>query len=128
MAVHNITRLPLRGFPATAASMNASFNGAPYLLERMGGFSICAAITETLASLAGTLKLQASNNAFLDNTNGDANSAATWVDIPSSSVTLTAGNTTVLWNVTDVHYEAVRVVWTRSTGQGTFLPFFLAKG
>lgn len=129
----NYTRNPDKGHASTATSMNASFNGTSanrtlYLVERMKSYSICADIVETSASLAGALKLQASNNAYLDNVNNDANPNAVWVDVPSSTITLTAGSTAIMWNVTDVGYECVRVVWTRTSGQGTFTPYFLAKG
>lgn len=123
----NLVRVPEKGHDATSQSMNASATLATYMVERMAGFSILANVVETLASLAGTLKLQASNNAWLDNVNMDVNPNAVWVDIPSSSVSLTAGNTTVMWNTTDVFYETVRVVWTHTTGQGTFTPYFMAK-
>lgn len=132
----NITRLPEKGRAASSVSMNASFNqastsstaGTVFLVERMKGFSICANIAESSASLAGTLKLQASNNAYADNVNMDGNAAAVWVDIASSSVTLTSGSTATMWNVTDAHYEAVRIVWTRTSGQGTITTYFMAKG
>ena len=123
----NITRVPEKGHDATAYSLNASSNPVTYLVERMAGYSILANIVESLATLTGTLKLQASNNAYLDNVNMNPNPAAVWVDIPNSTVTLTGGNTTAMWNTTDVFYESVRVVWTHTGGQGTFTPYFMAK-
>lgn len=123
----NIVRVPDKGHTATSYSLNATSNPVMYMVERMVGYSILANIVETSATLAGTLKLQASNNAWLDNVNMDVNPNAVWVDIPSSSVTLTGGNTSAMWNTTDVFYETVRVVWTRTGGQGTFTPYFMAK-
>lgn len=123
----NINRTPERGKTAVTQSMNASFNGAAYLVERMNIYSIIAQVLETSASLAGTLKLQVSNNAFTDNASFEENSNAVWDDLPSSSYTLTAGNDVWSWNVADVGYEAVRIVWTRTSGQGTIAPYFLAK-
>jgi hypothetical protein len=78
--------------------------------------------------LSGTLKLQASNNAFADRTNNETRSDAIWVDIPSSSTTLTGGSTQTFWNVSEAHYEAVRIVWTRTVGQGSMDIYFVAKG
>lgn len=127
----NYTRVPLKGKDVTPfqKDMSATFNGTPLLTERMTGFSICANITYGSGTLAGTLKLQASNNAFADNTSMELNPAAVWVDIPSSSITVSVtADTTAFWNVTDVFYEAVRVVWTRTSGTGTFSPYYLAKG
>lgn len=129
------TRVPDKGRLATSVSMNAPFNqtmgssiaNTTFWCERMHGFSLVLGITESVASLAGTLKLQASNNAYTDNTDLVSNPDAIWVDIPTSPVTLTAGSTQVLWNHTDVEYESVRIVWTSTSGQGTFLAYFLAK-
>lgn len=79
-------------------------------------------------SLTGTLKLQASNNCFADNVNGELRSDAVWVDIPSASATLDGGDDTVFFNITDANYEAVRLVWTRTAGQGSISTYILAKG
>ena len=115
-----------------SGSMNATFNGTAFLLDSMEGFSIAWAWTETSAALAGTLKLQASNNAFLDNPAYPAslniNPNALWVDIPGSSVTLVTGSGSQFWNVADVYYRSVRVVWTRTSGQGTYTANLWAKG
>lgn len=136
MSNMNITRVPHKGKTAPTVSMTASFNQADtssiantvFLVERMSGYSICAKWTESSAPLAGTLKLQASNNAYLDNVNMDNNPDAVWVDIPASSVTLTTGSGKQFWNVTDVRYEAVRVVWTRTDGDGSMVMYEMAKG
>lgn len=127
-----IARVPERGKVATPKSMNASFNGAvtdglAYLIERLSSFSIVASVTETSASLAGTLKLQISNNAFKDATSNTERSDAVWVDLASSSFTLTAGSDTYVWNFSYASYEAVRLVWTRTSGQGTVSAYFIAK-
>lgn len=123
-----IMRLPEKGKPGTSVSMNASFNGVPWKVDYLDGFSICADIAETSASLAGTFKLQVSNNCYLDNVNNELNPAAVWTDYPSSTVTLTAGSTTAFWNVSYAYFEAVRLVWARTSGQGTVTTYFLAKG
>ena len=78
--------------------------------------------------LEGTVKLQASNNAFQDNVNMELRDDTFWVDVPNMSATLDGGDDTVFWNVSDVYYEAVRIVWTRTIGQGTGQFYFLAKG
>lgn len=122
-----ISRVPEKGKTAVAQAMLASFNGTPYLMERLEGFSICAAVVETVATVAGSFKLQASNNAFADDAINRTNAGAVWVDIPSSSVPVSgAGN--FFWNVSDVNYEAVRIVWTSTGGDGNVSVYFLAKG
>lgn len=111
----------------SSQSMNASFDSNAFHLETLEGYSICAAWTETSATLAGTLKLQASNDAFTDNTNNQEKSGATWVDITGSSVAV-SGSGSQFWNVSDVYYKAFRIVWTRTSGQGTFTAYIHAKG
>lgn len=118
----------MKNFTASQSnSMNSSFNGQAYHVETLEGYSVCAAWTETSATLAGTLKLQASNDAFTDNVGNIEKSNATWVDITGSSVAV-SGSGSQFWNVSDVYYKAFRIVWTSSSGQGTFEAFIHAKG
>lgn len=78
--------------------------------------------------LTGTLKLQASNDAFLqDGWNNEENTSATWIDITGSSVAV-SGTGSQIWNVSDVYYSAARVVWTRTVGIGTYTAHITAKG
>lgn len=126
----NYTRWPERGRAATSVALAASTTAGPYLVERMHGFSICVNVVWASGTLAGTLKLQASNNCFADNVNNDLNSAAVWADIPSmtAAVSISSASTVVFFNVADVNYEAVRIVWTSTSGTGSATPYFLAKG
>lgn len=124
-----LLRVPgTKGQAGTPISMNATFMDRAYNIEHLDGYSICAQVIETVASLAGTLKLQASNNAFMDNTDNQENPNAIWVDVPSTSVALTAGSTNVFWDVSSAFYEAFRVSWTRTTGSGNVTLFIIAKG
>ena len=110
-------------------SMDASFNGAAFGLDGMVGFSIQGTYTESSAALSGTIKLQASNNAILDNpTAGTENPDAVWEDIDGADVTLTTGSGTFFFNVSDVYYRAFRVVWTRTDGEGSLTTYTWAKG
>jgi hypothetical protein len=113
-----------------SGSLNASFNGDAFLLDSMEGFSIATAWTET-AGLTGSFKLQASNNAFNDNpaypASLNVNASALWADIPGSTVAV-AGSGTQFWNVSDVYYRAVRIVWTNTAGTGTYAANIWAKG
>lgn len=107
--------------------MNATNNGAAVHLSNMEGYSIAAVWTESVAVLDGTMKLQASNNAFKDNVNNNEDSAATWIDITGSSVAV-SGSGSQFWNVSDVYYKSVRIVWTRTSGQGSYTAYITAKG
>ena len=113
-------------------SMSASFNGDALGLDSMEGYSIGLTWTETAGSVAGILKLQASDNAFLDNPGWpqsvNINPNATWTDITGTAATLTTGPGTQFWNVSDVYYRAVRVVWTRTSGSGAYVAELFAKG
>lgn len=110
-----------------AKSMNATFNDAAFGLENMEGYSITAAVTETSATLSGTLKLQACNDAFLDRGDLTEDSGATWVDLTGSSQSVSSSGN-FMWNVVGSYYSAVRVVWTRSGGQGTAKIIYRSKG
>ena len=109
------------------ASMNASFTSAAYHIEHLIGYSICGTWAQTAATLSGLIKLQASNNAFMDNVNNEENPDATWVDITGSSIAV-SGSGDQFWNVSDAYYKAFRIVWVRSGGQGTYTAFITAKG
>lgn len=113
----------------TGLSMTTSFNGTAIGVDHLEGLSVCIAVTETSASLAGTLKLQASNNAFLDtNSNNTVDPNAVWVDISGSSVALTAGSGNYMFNVSEIYYRAVRIVWTSTSGEGTAIAYWHGKG
>jgi hypothetical protein len=109
-------------------SFAASFNGDPMKLESIEGYSICA----SWSGGVGVLKLQASNNAQIDNV-GDltvaqmADPNAVWVDITGSSVAVN-GAGDQFWNVADVYYKWFRVVYTRTSGTGTFTAYLNVKG
>lgn len=109
------------------ADMIASFNGLAYHMEYLDGYSICAVWTGG----DGTLKLQASNDAFVNNVTGPNNNEnpnATWVDITGSSV-LVSGAGSQFWNVSDVYYKAFRLVFTVGTPTaGDFTAHIHAKG
>ena len=106
-----------------ATSMNASFNGTPIAVLDRNGYSVIGAWTESLAALVGTVKLQASND--FDPT-VQPNVAGTWTDITGSAVSV-SGSGSYGWNVSDVHYAWVRVVWTSTSGQGTMNTFVCVK-
>lgn len=108
-------------------SMNATFNGAAFGLDHMTGYSVIARALETSATLGGTLKLQCSNNAFTNNVNNTEASDAIWVDISGSTQNV-SGTGNFAWNVDAAFYKAMRVVWTRTSGEGTADIHIHAKG
>lgn len=86
-----------------AQSMGASFNGTAKQLV-VTGFSIQSVYSGTPS---GTLKLQGSN----DGTNYD--------DVPSASSALTGSAGSSLWNLSNIYFKYIRVVWTRTGGTGS---------
>ena len=78
-------------------------------------------------TIAGTIKLQISNDGFDGNVNNNLNPNATWVDYTGSTQSV-SGAGTAAWNVSGVYFKHVRVVWTRTTGLGTVSNILHAKG
>lgn len=107
-------------------SLGTDYNGAAFGLDNLEGFSVCASWTNG-GGLTGAFKLQASNNAFLDNVNNNENPDAVWVDITGSEVAV-AGAGTQFWNVADVYYRAFRINWNQTAGTGSATAYIHAKG
>lgn len=102
---------------AASTRMNTTINSTPCQLKNMFGDSIEVVFTGTPT---GSFKLQASNdpNDQIDPTTflpGPVN----WTDVAGSSQSVAAAGN-VMWNVTDVMYNFVRVVYTdTSSGAST---------
>lgn len=113
-----------QGTAGAAYDMSASFTGALFFLESMEGYSICAAFA---GGGTGALKLQACNNPITDHVNLKPDPNAVWVDITGSAYAITADGS-YFWNVSDVYYKAVRLVYTKTTGAGAMQVYYNAKG
>jgi len=104
---------------STNQPMNVSSN-SPYVpLKSIILYTVAAVVTGTPT---GTIKLQASNDPETNDTqyNVTANrppsvGPVNWVDITNSSFTLSSSGET-MWNVRDIGYNYVRVVYTDSSG------------
>ena len=108
--------------------MSADYTSAALKVDSMDGYSVCARWVGG-GSPTGTFKLQASNNAFPDNVgyNIPENPDAIWVDITGSDYTVTDDGD-YFWNVSDVYYRAVRVVYDQVSGTATGTILIFAKG
>ena len=103
----------------TNQPLNVSFNSPFSPLKSIILYTMAFNVTGTPN---GTVKLQASND---PETNDTQYSAVTnlpptqvpvnWADIENSTFVLTASGTT-MWNVRDIGYNYVRVVYTDSSG------------
>lgn len=99
------------------AAANASANSSPIDASAMVGFSVQASFTD--AAAAGTLKVQFSNDHY-----GSGNlpfdfTPTNWSDITGASVVVAAGAVSAIL-FTNVSYQWLRLVWTRTAGAGTF--------
>lgn len=110
--MRNLSFTPINAQPI-ASNTSAAFDGSHLV-------AMSAIATFSVADAAGTVKIQVSN-AF-DNIGNLASfvpPAASWVDLPSASVVVAAGATSLIPMPLNVCYRWFRVVWTRTAGTGT---------
>lgn len=95
-------------------SMASSFNSNEFDVSSFKGFSIQCVYS---GSPNGAMKIQVSN---------DQEDPTNWDDLDNSSVTITtSGSETYIVN--DVFYNFIRLVYTFSSGSGTFNAKIVAK-
>lgn len=102
---------------ATNVLLNANYNSNAVPLKSIFMYSI-AALTSN-GTLVGTIKLQASNDPETNDSmplGTPAPPPTHWVDITGSSFTLFPATNETMWNVRDVAYNYVRVVFTDNSG------------
>lgn len=95
----------------TSVTMNASFNSAALQLYQMYGFSIQAVWTGTPN---GTFKLQCSSDPVTQ-INTPPVAPTNWSDVATSSQAVSAAGD-YTWNVFEVMYNWVRLVYTDASG------------
>lgn len=101
----------------TNVTLNTSINGPYVPLKNIVLYTIAAIITGTPT---GTIKIQASNDSETNDTQPLSNNPPThWVDIDNSTFMVNSSGET-MWNVRDIGYNYVRVVYTDgSSGAST---------
>lgn len=105
----------------------ASLNSVGIDLNQTVLYSIQAVFT---GAPVGTLKLQISNDFVATPTAGGANLASAvthWTDYTGSSYSVSAAGD-FAWNVFDVGYRWVRMVYTKTSGTGSLTATFCGKG
>lgn len=105
----------------------STINSDPFWVGQAIGYAVQAVWSGTPT---GTIKLQASIDAVEPNPS-NSNEPATitnWEDITDSSYSITGSAGTYTWNVTDVFYRWVRVVYVNSSSTGTLNARFNTKG
>lgn len=97
---------------STAVALNANSNSTYVPLKNIIMYSIAAIITGTPT---GSLKLQASNDPETNDSVPLSGAPPTnWTDVANSTVAVSAAGNT-MWNVADVAYNYVRVIYTDSS-------------
>ena len=99
----------------TNAVMNTTINSAPYNVQQSYGYAIQADFTGTPT---GTFTLQASNDpatSYMPGNASNTNPVTNWSVITNSSYAVTAAGN-YMWNVYDVMYNWVRLVYTDTSG------------
>lgn len=97
---------------ATSQSMGASFNSTPVDCSAVQLASIQGVWTGG-GSPTGTFKVQVSNDQV-----NDGASVTNWSDYPSSSIAITTDGD-LIYNISNLGYRWVRLVYTRTSGTGT---------
>lgn len=110
----------------TFADLSANANSTPLNVEHLEGVSYVVDVTSTGGPVTGSFKLQISNNAFLDNSSA-VNPSATWIDYAGSAQAV-SGTGVLGWNVTDLYFKAIRLVYTSTSGTGSAVANIQAKG
>lgn len=105
--------------PFTSTDMGASFESDPISVVDFLGFSLTLNLT---GAPVGTIKIQVSND-----TSDIAASVTLWDDLESSSAAVSAAGT-VTYNVSDVWYNKIKVVYTRTSGTGAMSAKLTGKG
>jgi hypothetical protein len=92
--------------------MNTTINSLPYDVQQIYGYAIQATFTGTPT---GSFKLQASNDPATSYNNQSASQVVNWTDIVGTPYSVTAAGN-YMWNVYDVMYNWVRLVYTDTSG------------
>lgn len=91
--------------------MNATINSVAQQTYQVFGYAIQIEFTGTPT---GNFKLQASTDPYVSNPTA-AQLPVNWTDVVDSTFTVSAAGN-VMWNVADVEYNWVRVVYTDTSG------------
>jgi hypothetical protein len=98
------------------AASNATTTFSQIDVGQMYEVSLIANFSD--AAAAGTLKAQVSND-VPPNGNPLGFIATNWVDLPSATVTVASGATSIVPMPVNMTYRWMRLVWTKTAGAGT---------
>lgn len=116
-----LNEIVLNALPDTSSQTSAAIDAS-----QLFRVSVQASFTDS--AVAGTLKLQCSNDPSTANNLPGLQAPTHWTDVPNTSQTITAG-ASVLIPSTEISYRWVRVVFTESSpGSGTVTATLNALG
>lgn len=108
-------------------SLAATNNSAAFKLESMEGIAIDVTWTDG-GALDGEFTLEYTvNDPFTDNVYNIPNPNAVWQELPGSNK-LVAGSDSHGWNIEDIYFLGIRLVYTRTAGTGSAEVQYNAKG
>lgn len=107
MQTYNVPNI----IPASTV-MNATINSQAMQLLNMFGYNIQIVFTGTPT---GSFKLQASADPIYRGAPGHQYTPTNWTDVVNSTFSVSAAGN-VMWNVSEVMYNYVRVVYSDSSG------------
>ena len=96
------------GLSALDMSVVGSQNGSAILVQNCVSFSVQSVSTSTGV---GVIKVQVSNDSVKD-------TPTNWTDLASATINVTAASTLILAK-TEICYQWIRLVYTRTSGSGT---------
>lgn len=109
---------------ANNVDASTSFNSGNIYIENCFSYSVQVVVTGTVA---GSLKLQASNDVINIQSDPDGSGVTNWTDITGSTQAISgAGNG--IYNVSSSIYKWLRAVYTSSSGTGNMTITVEAKG
>lgn len=110
----------------SAKSLGASFTTSPTLISFLD--NVCYQVNVTTSNAVGTFYVEASlDYQPTDAVNGPAN-AGNWVALTlSATPTLASANDTIMINLNQLPFKAVRLGYTRTSGTGTAVIYIMAK-
>lgn len=104
---------------STAQSLSATFTSPVTLIKNTDNVSY--QINATTADAVGTFKVQGSDDYRAEEPMNAVLSSGSWADIPlgGDALSLASANDTLIISMNQLPFQAVRIVYTRSSGTGS---------
>lgn len=120
----NCVNKPVEWSGVESVSMGATSQSDPVHVTWIGSLSVTATVSSG-SSPSGTLTLEGSNDNF--SSGGEPNSPAHWVTITGASASVSADGD-IMIDKAPLCFNWFRLVYTRTSGDGTLAARFTIKG